>query len=270
MSYNGKILHMNLTDGTLSVEERGGNFYRTYFGGRNFIAYYLLKGLQPGVDPLGPENRLIFATGIVTGIPVPGSARNSVGAKSPLTGGYGEAEAGGYFGAELKRTGFDAIVVDGRAEEPVYLWIHDGETEIRPADHLWGLETGEAEDRIREELGDQRVRTALIGPAGENLVRVACIMNDRICAAGRGGLGAVMGSKRLKGVAVRGTQSLHVADPQRLKAIARLVVERKPNWENITDIGSAGDVPALDAWGGFPLGTSRQVPLLGQRRSAAR
>ncbi|HIC89439.1 MAG TPA: aldehyde ferredoxin oxidoreductase, partial [Anaerolineae bacterium] len=177
--YTGKTLRVNLTDGTISVEEHDERFYRRYFGGRNFIAYTLLKELEPGVDPLGPENKLIFATGVITGTPVAGAGRHSVGAKSPLTGGYGEAEVGGYWGSELKRAGFDAIIVEGQAAEPVYLWVHDGEAEIRPANHLWGKHVGEAEDAIRDELQEPRLHTALIGQAGENRVRMANIIHDR-------------------------------------------------------------------------------------------
>src|SRR5512143_2906424 len=163
--YWGKILRVNLTDGTIKTEEYGDDWYRAYYGGRGFIAYFLLKEVPVGADPLGPENKLIFAMGPLTGGPFSGSGRSSVGAKSPLTGGYGEGDVGGFFGAELKHAGFDGIIFEGKSPKPVYLWVHDGQAEILDASHLWGLSTLESQDAIRAELGDKRIRTAQIGPA---------------------------------------------------------------------------------------------------------
>src|SRR5207302_115107 len=218
--YTGKILRVDLTNGTTSVEEQDDAFYRTYMGGRALVAYYLLKETKAGTDPLGPDNLAIFAPGVVTGTNVSGNGRNGVGALSPLTGGFGNAEAGGYWGAELKRAGYDAIVVKGKAARPVYVNIAEGAVEIRDASHLWGKTTGETEDLMREELGDALVRTCLIGPAGENMVRYACVINDRSRFAGRTGLGAVMGSKNLKGIAVRaGRGSLPVSDAGAIKGV---------------------------------------------------
>src|SRR4030042_6881405 len=136
--YHGKIIRGNLSSRSIWEEHPDENFYRRYFGGRGIISYYLLKELKAGVDPWGFDNRLIFAAGLVTGVPVGGCGRNSVGAKSPLTGAYGDAEVGGYWGAELKAAGYDAIIIEGRASRPVYLWVHDGQAEIRDAAHLWG------------------------------------------------------------------------------------------------------------------------------------
>ncbi|MFW9971104.1 MAG: aldehyde ferredoxin oxidoreductase family protein, partial [Candidatus Odinarchaeota archaeon] len=149
---------------------------------------------------------------------IPGTGRNSVGAKSPLTGGFGEAEVGGHWGAELKHAGFDAVIVEGKAKEPVYLWIKDGDAELRTASHLWGKVTGEAQRIIQEELGDNLIRVAQIGPGGERLVRYACIINDLRNAAGRSGMGAVMGSKNFKAIAVRGHKKLEVSDKVRLRS----------------------------------------------------
>jgi len=219
--YNGKILRVNLSHRTVSVEEPEDNFYRRYFGGRGFISYYLIKELKAGVDPLGPENKLVFASGVVTGVPVGGCGRNSVGGKSPLTGAYGDAEVGGYWGAELKQAGYDAIIVDGKAESPVYLWIKDGETEIRDASHLWGKTTAETQEIIRSDVGEPLARTAIIGQAGEKLVRYACILNDVTHAAGRTGMGAVMGSKNLKAIAVRGHNRLTLASPDAVATLAK-------------------------------------------------
>ncbi|MCL4240086.1 MAG: aldehyde ferredoxin oxidoreductase family protein [Dehalococcoidia bacterium] len=221
--YWNKILHVDLTAGTTSVEEPGDAFYRKYGGGRGFIGHYLLKHVPQGADPLGPNNVLVFAPGVLTGAPVPGAGRHSVGAKSPLSGGFGEAEAGGFWGSELKRAGWDAIVVHGAAASPVYLWINEDGVEIRDAGHLWGKVTGDVEEALHAELGDPRIRVAQIGPAGENLVRFANVANDLNEFAGRSGMGAVMGSKKLKAIAVRGKTPVRIADQPALLAISKWV-----------------------------------------------
>jgi len=223
--YNKQILRVNLSRNTVRIERPSRFFYRRYFGGRAIIAYYLLKELRPGIDPLGPRNTLIFAPGVVTGAPIPGSGRNSVGAKSPLTGAYGEAEVGGFWGAELKHAGFDGIVIAGRAKLPVYLWVHDGEAEIRDAQRLWGLDIGDSQEIIRKEVGERLARTAQIGKAGERMVRFACIINDLKHAAGRVGMGAVMGSKKLKAIAIRGHGGPENADPEKLKELTRWLLD---------------------------------------------
>jgi len=224
--YSGRILHVNLSDGKIRVETPDERFYRRYLGGWGFIAYYLLKELKPKVDPLSPENKLIIALGPVTGVPIAGSGRNAIGAKSPLTEGFGASEGGGFFGAELKKAGFDCIVVEGKSEDPVYLWIHDGEAELRDAKHLWGMHIADSQQAIREEVGDKLVRTAQIGPGGEKLVRYACVINDLKHSAGRVGIGAVMGSKKLKAIAVRGHGKVEVADPEKVRSLARYMSER--------------------------------------------
>ncbi len=201
-----KILRVDLSNRRITVDEPGDAFYRRYLGGACFIPYYLLKETKAGIDAFSPENRLIFALGPMTGMPMPGSARNCVGCKSPLTGGIAKSEVGGHWNYELKRAGFDALIVQGKADRPVYLFVHDGQAEIRDASHLWGKDCVQTEDAIKAELGDKRLRFAAIGPGGENLVRFACVMNDLKDAAGRGGTGAVMGSKNLKAIAVRGGQ----------------------------------------------------------------
>ncbi len=222
--YTGKILRVDLTNRKTEIETHDDAFYRTYLGGRGMVAYYLLNELPRGVDAFSPENILVFAAGPLTGAAVSGQGRNGAGAKSPLTDGFGNAEGGGYWGAELKRAGFDGIIVKGRADKPVYLWIHDGGAEFRDAAHLWGKTTGETEDLLREELNDHAIRTALIGPAGEKLVRYAAIVNDRSHFVGRNGLGAVMGSKNLKGIAVRakpGKGAMEIANPAGVQAISK-------------------------------------------------
>lgn len=217
----GKALRVNLSTGEIRTEVLSDLFLRRYVGGWGFIAYHLLRELAAGIDPLGPQNLLVYATGPVTGHPIAGGGRHMVGAKSPLTGGFGASEAGGYFGAELKRAGWDMIVIEGASATPVYLWIQDDHVELRDAAHLWRLETADVEARLREELGDRRVRVSQCGPAGERQALLANIMHDATRAAGRTGLGAVMGSKRLKAVAVRGSQSPPVADAAKLGEMAR-------------------------------------------------
>lgn len=224
-TFTGKILRVNLNNKKVSFETLEETFYRRHFGGRGLISYILLNELAPNTDPLGPENKLIFACGPVTGAPFSGSGRNSVGAKSPLTGGYGEAEVGGYWGAELKRAGIDAIIVEGQASRPVYLWIKDQNVEIRDASSLWGLEIKETQERIRKDLGDKTVKVAQIGPGGEKQVRYACVINDMNHTAGRGGMGAVMGSKNLKAIAVKGTKRVPVSKPKRLAKLAQWMAQ---------------------------------------------
>jgi len=193
--YNGRILRVNLGTGKHVVEEPNESFYRRYAGGRNFGAYYLLHELPIGVDPLGPEAKLVFAVSMLTGTAVSGQSRSSAMAKSPLTGAWGEAEAGGFWPAEFKAAGYDALIIEGVAPKPCYLWIHNGKVEIRSARHVWGLPTKEAQEKLLEEVGDTHARVAQIGIAGENLVLYANICNDLSHFYGRTGLGAVMGSK---------------------------------------------------------------------------
>ncbi len=251
--YNGRILHLDLSTGNKRVEEPGELFYRRYFGGRNLIAYYLLKNLKPKIDPLGPENLLIFAAGLITGAPIAGSGRNSVGGKSPLTEGYGEAEAGGFWGAELRKAGYDALIIRGRAQRPSYIWIDDQQVEVRDASHLWGQLTAPVQEAIQEELGDPLIRVAQIGPAGERLVRFACVVNDLHHFAGRTGMGAVMGSKNLKAIAVRGRRKPSVADPKGLRSLAQWLAKNHMDLTGgLHKDGTAGGVEYLNKKGGLP------------------
>ena len=255
MSYGctGKILRVNLSDGKIWTEEPGELFYRRYLGGGGVAAYYLLKELPKDVDPLGPENLLIFAPGVLTGAPAPGCSRFTVAAKSPLSESYGETEAGGWWGPELKFAGFDAVVIQGRAEKPVYLWVHDGEVEIRDAGKIWGKVTGEAEAAIREELGDPRIRVAQIGPGGEKQVRFACVINELKHANGRTGMGAVMGSKNLKAIAARGKQRVAMHDEEGARAVVRWIREHyeyQPG--DMHDLGTDGGLLGLDEGGILP------------------
>ncbi len=251
--YTGKILKVDLTSRSIEVETPDELFYRRYVGGAGLIAYYLLKEVDPDLDPLGPDNLLIFAAGPVTGVPIAGAGRSAVGGKSPLTGGYGEADVGGFFGAEMRRAGFDAVVIRGQADSPVYLWLHDGEAEIRPADHLWGMTTGDTQAAVQEELGERAARLALIGPAGEKMVRYACVINDLKHAAGRTGMGAVMGSKKLKCVVARGRAQVPVADKEGVQALAKFM---STNWKDMAwsmhELGTPGGLTGLHKQGKLP------------------
>jgi aldehyde:ferredoxin oxidoreductase len=252
--FPGKILRVNLSKEQLSSENLEETFYRRYFGGRGLISYYLLKELEPRTAPLSPDNLLIFACGPVTGAPISGSGRNSVGAKSPLTGAYGEAEAGGYWGAELKRAGFDAIIIEGKASEPVYLWIQDEKVELRDASNIWGLEIMKSQETIRSELGDKMVRVAQIGPGGENLVRYACVINDMNHVAGRCGMGSVMGSKNLKAVAVKGKGNVEVTKPKKLRRLAKWMATNVDNVAHtLHTYGTGADMDVSEEMGNLPV-----------------
>jgi aldehyde:ferredoxin oxidoreductase len=221
----GKVLRVDLTRRTTSADEIDEASYRKRPGGRALIAHYLLTEMKPGVDALSPDNVLIFAMGVLTGTPLSGASRHAVGAKSPLTGGFGEAEVGGYWGAELKRAGWDGIVVTGASATPVYIYIKDDQVEIRDAAHLWGKEILETEEALKAEVGERLARVCEIGPGGENLVRMAGIVNDFKDIAGRNGLGAVMGSKKLKAIVVKGSRQLPLADAAKVKEVGRWVAD---------------------------------------------
>lgn len=252
--YHGRILHVDLTNGSLEVEEPDEKFYRHYMGGSALGTHYLLKNTPVGADPLGPENTLVLSLSVLTGAPVSGQSRMTATAKSPLTGGVGDAQCGGFWPAELKFAGFDATVITGKAEKPVYLWLHDGEAELRDAEHLWGKITGEVEEQIRQELGDSKIQVVQCGPAGEKLVRYAAIINMCNRANGRTGMGAVMGSKNLKAVAVRGRQRPAIADKAGLQAIAKWGAD---NYEDsdvhgLGLLGTAEVVESQQKAGGLP------------------
>lgn len=212
-----KILRVDLTNRAFNVQEIPFDTLRQFLGGRTFGAYTLLQEIPVGADPLGPENKLMFATGVLTHSKLSGSSRFSAMAKSPLTGGYGESEAGGWWGPELVAAGFNAIVLEGQAEKPVYLWIHDGEVEIRDATPIWGLTNKNAYDWLINAHG--RVRIAQIGPAGENLVRYATIINELHHVNGRSGMGCVMGSKKVKAIVIRGSGVRNLASPDEFEAL---------------------------------------------------
>ncbi len=199
----GKVLRVDLTNQTHTIETVDPQFAKDYIGGRGWAIKYLMDGMDPKADALSPENILIFATGPLTGSPAPTGNRYMVVTKSPLTGVLTNSNSGGDFPTWMKRTGFDLFIFEGRAEKPVYLWVNDDQVEIRPADHIWGKQVPETTDMMLAET-HPKAKVACIGPAGERLVKAAAIMNDKDRAAARSGVGAVMGSKNLKGVVVNG------------------------------------------------------------------
>jgi len=218
----GKILHVFLDEGRFEVETPPESFYRKYMGGSAVGLYYLLKYTPAHCDPLGAENTLVLSTGVVTGAPISGNSRLNATAKSPLTDTVGDSQSGGYFPAELKFAGFDAIVLHGKAKEMIYLTIMNGQVEIHPAEHLKGKDTAEVEDLIKAELEESKVQILQAGLAGENQVRFAAIMSMANRANGRNGLGAVMASKNLKAIAVRGEKKkFPIYDRKGLQEIAR-------------------------------------------------
>ncbi len=250
----GKVLRVDLSERRTWVEEVDEATFRMRPGGRAMVAHHLLAETKPGTDPLGPENLLVFAMGVLTGTPLSGASRHSVGARSPLTGGFGEAEVGGFWGAELKRAGWDGIVVRGVSATPVYLWIRDDAVEIRDASHLWGMETGDTEEALKAEVGERLARVCEIGPAGENAVRVAGIVNDYKDIAGRAGLGAVMGSKKLKAIVVKASRNVPLADAARVKEIGRWVADtlQEQHWA-FHNFGTGMGLDGYTRVGGFAV-----------------
>lgn len=216
----GKILRVNLNLGNILMEELNPSVARDFVGGRGLGIYYLLKELHPQCDPLSPENLMVMATGPLTGTGAPTGARYMIVTKSPLTGAITCSNSGGYFPTALKRSGFDAVLLTGRSPEPVYLWINNGHAELRSASHLWGKTTHETDDLLKAET-NEKASVSCIGPAGEHGVLFASVMNDRDRAAGRSGVGTVMGSKNLKAVAAYGAKKISLYDRNKFKGVCR-------------------------------------------------
>ncbi len=248
-----KLLHVDLTTRQTRVEEVPETVLRKYLGGGALAAHILLRDMPAGVDPLGPDNVLAITTSVINGLSLSGTNRYTVAAKSPLTGGYGESEAGGWFAPELRAAGWDGLVIHGQADAPVYLWIKDGTVETRDARAYWGKLSGEVQDGIEQELGDKRVRVLQTGISGERGVRFAAIVNQLKHFHGRCGLGAVMGAKRLKAVVVRGSKPPVPIDKEGAK---RALVWFKEHYDRTKDrfhtLGSASGVLALEASGILP------------------
>ncbi len=243
--YAGRVLYVNLTTGKTRVEKLNEEYAQKYVGGIGLGMRLWLANSKAGVDPFSPENPLVLALGPISGtmFPTAGNGHAFV-SKSPATGAIGEAVAHGTFGAELKRAGYDAVILSGKAEKPVYLWIDDDSVQLLDASHLVGKSPSETEDAIKDELGDYYIRVASIGMAGEKLSRIACIINEKTRAAGRTGMGAVMGSKNLKAIAVRGTRDIVPAKPDEFMDMVKEFHERMkgPATQKYRTLGTAENV----------------------------
>lgn len=247
-----RILNVDLSSGRTWVEKVPRQELLRFLGGRGIAAEFLYQRVKAGIDPLGPENVLIFSTGTLTGTNAPSSGRSSVTCKGPATGLYLKVSVGGHLGAELKYAGYDYIVFSGASERPVYLWIDDGQVEIRDARRLWGKGTRETDRLIKEEVGDEDIQIAVIGPGGENRVLFACIMVSLYNSASRGGVGAVMGSKNLKAIAVRGHGGLGVAEGEAYFDLAtqmRQELAKDAGTESLYKWGTSGSLPGLNELG---------------------
>ncbi|HKM40027.1 MAG TPA: aldehyde ferredoxin oxidoreductase family protein, partial [bacterium] len=227
--FMGKMLFVDLTEGTVKEQKVSEELAAKFLGGYGIGAKILYEMMPAGADPLGPDNMIGFIPGPAPGTRALFSGRYTIVHKSPLTGGWNDANSGGYFGPELKKAGYDAVFISGASDQPVYLWLKDGKAEIREADHLWGLDAKETWKALQKEHGDPRLRVVAIGPSGERMSRLACPINDGHRAPGRGGGGAVMGSKKLKAIAVRGRLEVPVADPEKVVEVNKRVTEMMKN-----------------------------------------
>ncbi len=253
--YIGKVLHIDLTHSKGRVEDLKEEWADQFIGGSGLGTKYLYEMTDETTNPLGPENPLIFMTGPFTGTSVPLSGRHAVVSRSPLTGIFGESDVGGTWGANVKKARFDGIIVTGKSEKPTYLWIHDGVWEIRDASHLWGKDTYEIDPILKSETHEKAVASA-IGQAGENQVFISSIMTDGKDgrAAGRCGMGAVMGSKNLKAIVAYGTGNVSVFDPESVKQLPKEYSERIiKNGGNFKNYGTAGALSTFEAMGTLPL-----------------
>jgi len=269
LSYAGKILHVDLTTGKTTTEPLKEDLAKKYIGGIGLGMRLFLDNSKAGVNPFNPKNPIIFSTGPLTGTMAP-SAGNSyaVVSKSPLTEGIAESKAHGFFGAELKRAGYDAVIFTGKSEKLVYVWIDDDSVQLMDAEHLKGKSPHETEQIIREELGDFYIRVSAIGEAGEKLVRIASIINDEFRAIGRTGMGAVMGSKNLKAVAVRGTNDVNVANLEEFTEFIRMIHERMkgPATRKYRTLGTPENVLVLNALAALPTRNFTQVTFEGAEK----
>ena len=252
--YWRKVLRVDLSKNVVEEEELDEEVLRKFIGGIGLGANVLLQEVGPEVDPLSPANRLIFAVGPFQATRITGSGKWVVVSKSPLTGILGFSAAGGEWGVNLKRAGYEALIVQGVAAKPVYLWIDDGRVEIKDASPMWGRDSYEATDLIREDVGEVKASVAVIGQAGEKEVAIANIVVDKHSFAGRCGLGAVMGSKNLKGIAVRGTKEVEVNDPDQVKELVKSLGKKVAgNASGMRDYGTPGEIPKVNKQGDWPV-----------------
>ncbi|MCX8170396.1 MAG: aldehyde ferredoxin oxidoreductase family protein [Candidatus Bathyarchaeota archaeon] len=251
----GKILRINLHSNSIKTENLGEEDLKKFIGGVGLAAKIIYDEVNPEVDPLSSENKLVFMTGPLTGTLVPCTGRYVVCAKSPLTNTWGESHSSGFWARELKRAGYDGIIVEGRSEKPSFLVISDEEVDVKDAGELWGMGSLETEEILKKRLGED-FRIACIGPAGERLVRFASILNDEGRVAGRSGMGAVMGSKNLKAIAVKGTREIPVKDPERIKSILRRIypqIMSFPTTQIFASYGTSGEMMMLYEYGDIPI-----------------
>ena len=255
MGWQRKILRVNLTEGRCTVEPLNMDWAFAYLGERGLASKYLMEGMDPKADPMGPENLLIFVTGPLTGTMASTSGRYAVVTKGPLTGAIACSNSGGKFGAEFKFAGYDLLIFEGRAANPVYLHLVDDQAELLPADEIWGSSVWDTDAWLKSRHQDSRLKIAAIGVAGERGVRYACIVNDLHRAAGRSGVGAVMGSKNLKAIAVRGTRGVGVKDPKRFMQAtrdAKAALRDNRGRQEMTKLGTNAMIDAMQEFGGLP------------------
>ncbi len=254
--YCGKLLRVNLSTGEITKEELDIALAKKFVGGRGLGSYFLAEEVDPAVDALSAENKLIFATGPLTGSQAPASGRYMVVTKSPLSGTIACSNSGGFWGAELKRAGYDMIIVQGRSDKPCYISVNDDAVEIKSAERCWGKLVSETTDLLLEEAGDAKARVLTIGPAGERQLLLACIMNDRYRAAGRSGVGAVMGSKNLKAIVVRGSGKVATAKPEAakevLKRVRQMLKENDITGKGLPTYGTSSLVNVINEHGIYP------------------
>ncbi|MBA7645571.1 hypothetical protein ES703_53329 [subsurface metagenome] len=254
--YMGKILRVDLSAGEMRDEPLNEEYARAFVGGSGLAARIIYDMIDGNTDPLGPENPLVFMTGPLVGTAMPSAGRCSVCALSPLTRIWGEANTGGFFGPKLRFAGYDGVVITGQAKKPVWLSIVNGRAELHDAVDMWGSDTYATQEHVRQAMSEPKARVACIGVAGENQVKMAAVMNDRGRAAGRTGMGAVMGSKKLKAIVVRGSANVPLADPDRLKTVVRDIIADLDEAILPTALrlaGTAGTMDALLMYGDVPI-----------------
>ncbi len=267
MGWQKKILRVNLTEGSCKAEPLNMEWAADYLGQRGLATKYLSEEIDPKVDPLSPDNKLIFATGPLTGTAASTSARYSVITKGALTGAIACSNSGGYFGAELKMAGWDMVIFEGKSDKPVYLYINDDKAELVSAEDLWGKSVWEADEMLHRKYQDPLLRVSAIGKAGEEGVLYACIVNDKHRAAGRSGVGAVMGSKNLKAIAVRGTQGVAVKDPagfmQTVAEKKQVLAENAVTGQGLPTYGTQVLMNVINEVGALPTRNAGEVQFEG-------
>jgi aldehyde:ferredoxin oxidoreductase len=269
LAYAGRVLRVDLTSGKTWTEPLSEEMAKQYIGGIGLGIRLLVDNLKQGTDAFSPDNPLIFVTGPLSGTMGPTAGNGyAVVSKSPATGGVAEAKAHGFFGPDLKRAGYDAVIITGKAEKPIYLWIDDDKVQLMDAKHLWGKSPYETDTAIRKDLGDYYIRVSSIGPAGEKLCRFAAIINDEFRAIGRTGMGAVMGSKNLKALAVRGTRDVNVADLEGFKEFVKMIHERMkgPATKKYRTLGTPENVLVLNSLAALPTRNFAQGTFEGAER----